>query len=245
MSLIKEVLRHGLRRAHLDRLILTRKRRRGYVTSHLDAPTLAERFAAIYDQGAWVLADEQSSRSGVGSELAATESLRPRVASLLRELGAERVIDVGCGDFHWMADVDFGGSYIGLDIVPSVIAANEARFSSPDREFVVLDATREPLPPGDVVLCREVLFHLSFAEGRALLQRVLDSGATFFIATSDRNALFNADIRSGDFRPLNLQRRPYRLPAPERWVEDDAVAPGRALGVWRLSRLRPGRDASL
>ena len=47
--------------------------------------------------------------------------------------------------------------------------------------------------------------------------------------------LFNSDIQSGDFRLLNLERAPFRLPPPQRLISDDLVVAGRRLGVWRAA----------
>lgn len=237
MATMKEVLRHGLYRVGLGSVLLGYKRRRGYLTSHLEAESLAGRFTAVYDDGVWVQSEDQESRSGAGSELSATEPLRADLADLLADLDCSTLVDLGCGDFNWMSCVRFEGDYVGVDIVPGVISSNSARYASDRRRFMVLDATRDPIPSGDVVLCREVLFHLSFADGQALLRSVAASGASHLIATSDPYLRFNADIPSGDYRPLNLQRRPYRLRPPRRWISDDAVCPGRALGVWRIDEL--------
>ena len=56
--------------------------------------------------------------------------------------------------------------------MPSVIFRNQERHGSPSRSFVVADAVSDPLPEADVVLCREVLFHLGFADIRRLLGNV-------------------------------------------------------------------------
>jgi hypothetical protein len=49
--------------------------------------------------------------------------------------------------------------------------------------------------------------------------------------------LFNSDIRTGDFRMLNLRRRPFGLPPPLLSVPDDRVTPCRTLGVWRTDAI--------
>jgi hypothetical protein len=51
------------------------------------------------------------------------------------------------------------------------------------------------------------------------------------VATTDA-VWFNIDIRSGDFRVVNLCRRPYRLPEPERFIADDQVFPRRRFAAW-------------
>ena len=163
-----------------------------------------------------------------------------RLAATLDQLGAASLLDVGCGDFTWMAHVDLDAiEYVGVDIVPTVIATDVDRYSSPGRRFLCLDAVADELPEHDVALCREILFHLSFADARQLLTNLRRAGARHLIATTDTSTSFNADVTTGDFRPLNLERRPFRFPRPLHWIDDDAVVRGRGLGIWAVDELLP------
>jgi SAM-dependent methyltransferase len=213
---------------------------RGQDIGHLQAPDRARVFSYIYDRGLWRNGESHGSLSGVGSELQATDGLRSELSALLASLPARSILDVGCGDFTWMQHVDlFEMKYVGVDIVPTVMEANKKAFSSTSREFILLDAVTDRLPTCDVVLCREVLFHLSFADGQRLLENIRMSGALHVLLTSDTGTAFNADIKTGDFRILNLQKRPYRLPPPKAWIPDGAVSPTRGLALWRCEDLPP------
>ena len=119
--------------------------------------------------------------------------------------------------------------YLGIDIVPSVIETTWA-FKRPGVDFRTLDAISEPLPEADVALCRDVLFHLSFADAQRVLTNIRHS-ARWLLATTDA-VWFKSDIRSGDFRVVNLCRRPYWLPEPERFIVDDRVFTRRRLAAW-------------
>ena len=105
---------------------------------------------------------------------------------------------------------------------------------------MTLDATRETLPRADAVLCREVLFHLSFKDIRSVIDNVRQSGAVYLIATNDSALKFNADIMSGDFRQLNLRKAPFMFPIPAYSTPDDGVSAGRMLAVWKVDSL-PGK----
>ena len=89
----------------------------------------------------------------------------------------------------------------------------------------------------DTVLCREVLFHLSFNDIRLLIQNLRANGVSILIATNDVATGFNSDIVSGDFRLLNLTKPPFRFPSPELSIPDDGVSPGRVLGAWHIKNL--------
>ena len=146
-------------------------------------------------------------------------------------------LDVGCGDFRSFRDCQFNGHYIGVDIVGDVIADNLNRYGGKTREFRKLDAVVGPLPEADVVLLREVLFHLSFEDAKKVLRNVTLSGAKYLIATNDGSIWFNSDISSGDFRILNLLKSPFCLPPPLHKIDDSLVAEGRILATWQVQNL--------
>jgi hypothetical protein len=58
---------------------------------------------------------------------------------VLHDLGAQSLLDAGCGDFNWMRTVDLPGiKYIGVDVVSDLIERNRGlmvakivAFSSP------------------------------------------------------------------------------------------------------------------
>jgi hypothetical protein len=212
---------------------------RGQNVEHLYQRTLASRFTAVYRNRVWLNERQTGSLSGLGSELARTESIRRSLPGLLRSLGTEVLLDVGCGDFTWMKELSLDCRYIGIDVVPHLIEENTRRYASPARSFRALDATLAPIPRADTVLCREVLFHLSFPDIRRLIGSIARSGARHLIATTDRSVQLNAEITSGDFRRLNLMRAPCRFPEPLLSLADNGVCEDRALGVWRVADLPP------
>lgn len=233
---VKEVVRHLAFGFGLSGCLDLFKTTRGLKVGHLKHANTSDRFREIYRLGVWVHRDNQDARSGLGSELAATDSVRSQLIDILSTTACGRLLDVGCGDWTWMQNVALPCNYLGIDVVPEVIAANQAH----EREgvaFQLLDAIRDPLPKADVALCREVLFHLSFEDGLKVLANIKRS-AKWLIATTD-DTWFNSNIRTGDYRPLNLRQRPFVLPAPQQIIQDHAVFPGRTLGVWPCDQI-PG-----
>lgn len=232
---IKEALRHYIFKLGVENLLFKSRQRRGFITTHLDDADRAERFSAIYRLGAWVHSEDQHSLSGKGSEATATAKLGDELSGLLAQLGCCTLLDIGCGDWNWMRNISLPCDYVGVDIVPKVIEANRCH-ERPGVRFEVADAVSGPLPEADVALCREVLFHLSFQDGLGTLTNVRKA-ARWLIATTDPTIWFNSDIPTGDFRKINLQRSPYRLPPPRETIADDAVSQGRVLGVWAMADL--------
>jgi hypothetical protein len=75
------------------------------------------------------------------------------------------VVEVGCGDFFvGNRLVEACERYVACDIVASLIERNRQHFDHPRLRFEVLDAVKDPLPSGDVLIVRQVLQHLSNAD---------------------------------------------------------------------------------
>lgn len=201
------------------------------------AASLRERFDTIYKGGLWQHNSEDVPGSGVGSSLMATETLRLNLPNMLNSLQIRTVIDLGCGDYTWMRTVSLAQDYIGVDVVPSVIEANQRNFSDATHKFLCLDVAADELPDGEAILCREVLFHLSFLDITLVLRNCSRKPRKYLMITTDSSTLINADIRSGDFRRLNFRRPPFSFPTPDYEIRDDALEKGRVIGIWQWDQL--------
>jgi SAM-dependent methyltransferase len=235
--------------------VTTRQRVKEYVKAH--APALVPlvrfgklmmwrllpmraRFQHMYRHGKW--GSRERSSSGTGSNLEQTWAVRERLPALLRELGVRTLLDIPCGDFYWMTEVDLGGvEYLGADIVPEVIAANRERYGGAlGRRFVTLDITRDPLPRADLILCRDCLVHLANREARHALENIKRSGSTYLLATTFTSRPENPDVVTGFWRPLNLELPPFALPKPLLTINENCPEidfPDKSLGLWRIESL--------
>lgn len=228
----KEVIRHVLFRCRLTGALDILRHWRGQSTQHMRSQDMTGVFSQIYANDVWVAHEDQSSLSGIGSTPEATRDLIVQLSAFLRTAGCRQLVDVGCGDFDWMRHVEGDFDYLGIDVVPSVIEANNGKYANDKRRFTRMDATREPIAPGDVALCREILFHLSFRDGKQLLRNIKAAGFKYVLITNDKSVWFNSNIRNGDFRRINLAKSPYGFPEPQRELIDDKVYAGRVLAVW-------------
>ncbi len=127
-------------------------------------------FGALYASDSWKLfpggdgKNENLSRSGSGSDLVQTAALRRELPELISRLGIRSFLDMPCGDFYWMSQVELGVDvYLGADIVPEVVEQNERKFGRPGRDFRVLDITRSRIPQVDMIFSRDCLVHFSDA----------------------------------------------------------------------------------
>lgn len=216
------------------------ERRFAEEASALEALDLAGRFERMYETNLW---SGSESRSGVGSSLAATARLRAELPRLLHSLDVRRLLDVPCGDFHWMSRVDLSGiEYVGGDIVRAAVEANQARHGGRDRRFVVADLTTGPLPAGDAIFCRDCLVHFSFVNIAQSFRVMRSSGASWLLATTFTGPRDNADVTDGDWRPLNLEMAPFHLPSPVATINEECTEEGgayadKSIGVWRIDDL--------
>lgn len=203
------------------------------------AYTLEQTFRRIYQHNHW--GAEQ--RSGAGASRAQTAIVLSELAGLIRELDIKVLLDLPCGDFSWMRDLAADDvSYIGGDIVSAVIDINKARFGTPFRTFQVLDLTRDPLPTADLLLCRDCLVHLSFADAHAALANVSRAPIRYFLTTTFPDCSRNDDIVSGDWRVINLELPPFNLPPPlrligERCSEANGLFADKSLALYRVQDL--------
>jgi hypothetical protein len=117
-----------------------------YKSRNLDP---AAEFAAIFHAGTW---GGKDSVSGPGSEPDQTGVLLRELPALFRELQVSTVLDLPCGDFHWMRDVDLSGvAYTGGDVVEEIIQRNRERYRRDNVVFQRLDLLGDDLPPADLV----------------------------------------------------------------------------------------------
>jgi hypothetical protein len=158
------------------------------------------------------------SRSGDTSTLRSTKNLRRELPRLLHKFDVRTLFDAPCGDMNWMRELlkDVDVDYIGGDIVAPMIEQNRSDPELSQRaKFITLDLTRDQLPPADLMLARDFLFHLSFEHTLAFLRNFASSDIRYLLTTSHINEVKfeNRDIRTGHFRPIDLFQPPYNFPA--------------------------------
>lgn len=204
-----------------------------------------EVFETIYRNNAW---KGTESISGTGSDSAQTAQVAAELPTILRELQANSVLDIPCGDFFWMKDVDLEGiHYTGADIVEDLIEDNQS-FASDSRSFVTCDLLTDELPRVDVIFCRDCLVHFSNAHVWQALENVTDSTARYLITTTFTERKNDRPIETGQWRPLNLQVAPFNLPAPlqlidEKCTQDNGEYPDKMLAVWDVNDIRSALQA--
>lgn len=199
-----------------------------------------EAFRQAYRGNLW---SGPESRSGPGSSLDQTALLRRQLPDLCRRLGVATLLDLPCGDLHWMSRTRLPGvTYLGADLLPEIVARNSELHGTDGRRFLTLDLTSSPLPEADLLLCRDCLVHLSYDDIRRALVNIRKAPITWLLTTTFPAQAENEDITTGDWRPLNLQLPPFTLPPPvevllEGCSEQDGLFADKSLGLWRVDTL--------
>ncbi len=202
----------------------------------LASASIEDRFTRIYESNHWANGE---SVSGDGSSLAYTRGLRAALPAMFEQFGVRRLLDAPCGDFNWMQHVlrERPLDYTGCDIVVPIVLKLQEQHGDAQRRFMHLDITQGPLPPADLWLCRDCLFHLGYDDIGRALDNFLASGIPYLLTTTHLNPaghFINTDIRSGDFRRIDLFAAPFEFPrdvlfAVDDWAEPD---PQRQMCLW-------------
>ncbi len=186
-------------------------------------------FSYIYRTNKWGC-DE--SRSGKGSDLAITQTLREALPAALEDLGVSSIVDLPCGDMNWITQIDLSQyRYVGADIVAELIEANRRAY--PDLEFIRLDICEEKIPQADLVLCRDLFVHLSFSDIEVAMNNVFSSPLRYLACTTFPKIEENQDKLTGNHRKLNMAIEPFRLGEPMLMIDDDPRI-DKFLGVWKV-----------
>ncbi|WP_339106630.1 class I SAM-dependent methyltransferase [Roseovarius rhodophyticola] len=187
-------------------------------------------------------------RSGPGSTLAHTESLRAALPMLFRKYQVKSFVDAPCGDWHWMQKVDLKGvSYLGLEIVEDLVETNTKQFGGRSVKFELADITNDPLPKADMIMCRDCLFHLKFWLRWEFFENFLASHSSYLLTTVHDNP-FNRNVpENGKFRWFNPRIEPFNFPQPLELISDVPIGQDeggdedfrqrRYMGLWHRDQI--------
>lgn len=176
---------------------------------NLEAPhPSAGAFARFYDGNS----REWGLTSGPGSNPYDTIEYRAFLEKFIKMNGVRSVVDFGCGDWQFSRFIDFGSAqYLGLDVVEKLIEANTGRFASERVRFQLSPVDPASIPPGDLLIIKDVLQHLPNHQIMEL-QRVLFGRFRHVLLTNSYQKLStqrNVEINVGQFRCLDLMSPPF------------------------------------
>jgi 2-polyprenyl-3-methyl-5-hydroxy-6-metoxy-1,4-benzoquinol methylase len=220
---------------------LYRVLRNKYAYYQLKSKGTEQVFTRIYTGNAW---GGNDSVSGAGSDVYQTRIITQELPVLFSDLSISKMLDIPCGDFHWMKNVDLSKlDYTGADIVDGPIESNRAQYSRDGLDFRKLNAIEDKLPKVDLVFCRDCLVHFSFEDVVKALDNICNSQSEYLLTTTFVGRTDNHDIATGQWRTLNLEVAPLMLPKPLRIItegctESNGAYADKALGLWKIADIR-------
>lgn len=200
-----------------------------------------EIFSSIHKKNSW---KGKESVSGRGSDLHQTRNIIIALPGIFRDLKIRSLLDIPCGDFHWMSNVPMEGvDYTGADIVPGIIQQNSKAHSNTSRTFIVKNLIAEDLPAADLVFCRDCLVHLSFTDIQSAIRNLCRSGARYLLTTTFTERTENSNIVTGQWRPINLALPPFSFPPPLQVITEGCEEYGnefadKSLALWTVESLQ-------
>lgn len=164
-------------------------------------------FSEIYGKNHW------GNGSGPGSSPSTTLSYRYLLESFIYSNNIRSVLDVGCGDWQHSRYIPWHGiDYVGIDVVPEIIARNIATFGTANISFMAANVKDMKLPPAQLVVIKDVLQHWNNQEIFDFLNKI-KTYKFAIITNSTQSSPSNRDILTGGFRPLNILLPPFNAKA--------------------------------
>lgn len=165
---------------------------------------------------------EMESASGPGSTMLATSEVRTLIESLIASDAVRSILDLGCGDWNWMQHVRLvTGSntpvtYCGWDSNAELVEHLNTRHGNAHCRFELKDIVKSPLPQADLIICRDVLFHMPVEMAVAVAGKIRESGTLFLTTTfpgepGAQDLVKYVDITGWGFRRVNLDIPPFGL----------------------------------
>lgn len=199
-----------------------------------DVVDVAAKFIEIYEHNGW---NNKETKSGSGSTLQATKSILFQLPQLFTKYKIKFIIDAGCGDMNWMSHLlkTYPLYYLGIDIVPALISENDKQYGSPNIIFMHGDIRKISFPTADAMLCRDCLFHFSYTDINIFLHNFMASTIEYIIITSHiNNGFLNSDIKTGQWRMIDLMLPPFSFPYPLESIQDGDK---KQLCLWSKSQI--------
>jgi SAM-dependent methyltransferase len=169
-------------------------------------------FTYIYEQGTWGRNEYGYGISGSGSSIENAAAYMKFLEDFIKANEIKSVVDVGCGDWSFSRHINWNlAHYTGIDVVKAVIEKNQILFTSPTVTFLCGDILNMNFPSADLLICKDVLQHLSNEDIKVFLTKL--NHYKHCLITNDTDAYTlsstNEQIPRGEYRNLDLTKSPF------------------------------------
>lgn len=183
-----------------------------YLTPLAAETSVEETFTNVYKNCIWGVNENGEGFSGDGSRVENAIPYMLFLQNFLKTHQIKSVVDVGCGDWTFSRYLEWNDAkYIGIDVVKSVIEKNTRQFASDQISFIHASGTTYDLPKADLLICKDVLQHLSNDEIFAFIHQIGKFKHCLITNDIDLNGPNNQDISTGGWRKIDLFSSPFYL----------------------------------
>jgi len=156
--------------------------------------------------------------SGPGSSIANTVEVRDLIQEVITNYNIKSILDLGCGDWNWFKLINLSGViYEGWDSDTDMISLNQSNYGNDNIRFKTYDIVLSDYPEVDLIICRDVLFHLPIHLANKIIKKSLHS-CKYFISTCFRDIDKNKGLKPSEdwgYYPINLNIDPFNLSSYE------------------------------
>lgn len=159
---------------------------------------------------------------GPGSSLDATKEIRFWLPHIINYFNIQSINDAGCGNQSWINTILLNIDYQGYDLIDN------------NSKNIVLDITTSLMRSCDLIICRDVLFHLTIDRINSAIKLFQQSGKYLLTTFYDKKFKGNESIcAKNKFAKLCLLDSPFNFPLPIlQFYESNQ---NRYMGLWKLS----------
>lgn len=181
-----------------------------------------EIFNDIYENKYWQI--KNTSLSGSGSDYMNTKQYSKKLSILLKKFKIKSIFDVPCGDFLWIKKFlreNKKIEYLGGDISTTIIS--QLKNNHKGYKFINFDLINSKnFPRTDLIHIRDCFIHFSNFDIKKALKNLKLNCKSKYILISSHKSFFlkNYNIKTGDFRIIDLRKKPFNLNNPLYKIKD-------------------------
>jgi len=147
------------------------------------------KFDRIYREQIWSGKDDGIPLSGPGSQVESSLPVIDFINHAVEQEKISSVLDLGCGDLTYISTVDHitSGkvSYTGTDISDFILRENSKKY--PWFNGVSMDITEPRKFEADLIIIKDLLFHLTNEQIESLFENLTNSRFRFCLVTTMKN----------------------------------------------------------
>lgn len=176
------------------------------------------RFSKIYEINEW-------GGSGPGSD---PDNVKPYLDILQNIFDDQKYIsyvDLGSGDWRLMSTIKIPENkiYKGFDLVQKVIENSRKNYLKNNVNFYHIHQLKDLInEKADMLIIKDVMQHWGNKDIIYFLENILPNYKYALITNDYKKDALNEDIKSGHFRPIDIEKAPYNINSIELLKEYEA-----------------------